>query len=507
MSSRNRRSGFLGYTLGPSSYSYYPSYYSSGFYQPTPSTSYSSYTPSYSRFNSDYSTYESSRSRKLWETPREPLGVPRETPRDPPVLRTQRTRPDYDLGLRRKSVEIPTMAKEASVTRELIMENRDATSSRYRRNDFTPSREETQPIPPPRSKRWESSYSSSSSSYLPDWVSNASSRFSKATASLYQKSRGALGILRSSSMYDLRGSTSDLRGSTSNLMGSTTDLRRSTTDLRGSTSNLMGSSSDLRRSNTDLRGSNSDLRGSTSNPGDSNQDTRGTLYKTRGSLSNLRELSSDLRSSRTDLSGSTIAPHKNRDRTRRQTTQVSDLDLSRAQSWRGSSREPRDRSSRELSADTSIVSKDTSRDTLLVSVSGILSRSKSSTDLGYSSHGSSRRPSTSATEEIERDYDNIDYKKLWEESQAENARLRLEMAAIREELEITRRKLEETLLAEAKMRESENNGAMEQKLMMMEADIQELRKLREENEELSTQNSSLSQAISKMSAAFKTTRV
>merc|ERR1719285_1675813 len=217
-------------------------------------------------------------------------------------------------GLRSKSVE-PSLAKEASVTRELFKER-----------EFTPAiaevrrpsvREESAPAAP-TSRRSNNSkrYGSSSSlapvaSALPDWVSSASSRFSKATASLYQKSRGALGVLRSSSLFDLRGSTTDLRGSTTDLRSSTSDLRGSMKDPRGSTTDLRGSMTDLRCSTHDWRSSTSDLRGSMS-----------------------------------DLSQATPQSR----RLRRQTSQVSELDLSKARMWEGASR--RESESRELASAT-----------------------------------------------------------------------------------------------------------------------------------------------------------
>ena len=154
-----------------------------------------------------------------------------------------------------------------------------------------------------RSKnRWGSSSSLAPvASTLPDWVSSASSRFSKATASLYQKSRGALGVLRSSSLFDLRGSSSDLRASNSDLRASNSNLRGSVSDLRGSTSNLHRASSISNLHSSKLEAS--------SNP-------------MRSSVSDLRSSTSELRSSTADLRGSTSCLAHARDRARRQTTQV-----------------------------------------------------------------------------------------------------------------------------------------------------------------------------------------
>jgi len=344
-------------------------------------------------------------------------------------------------------MEVSSMAKEASVTRELYKEHSISRETGARDKDFTPARDSSQPIPPPRYKRWASSASlaqpssSSSSSYLPDWVQNSSSRFSKATASLYQKSRGALGILRSSSLFDLRGSTTDVRGSNA-------DLTASTSNLRGSTSNL------------------------------------------RGSISNLREL----RNSRQDISTVPQTPKSQRDKARRQTTQVSELDLSRARSWQGSYKDLQE-------------GKESEREWDLGRRGSLVGRVRS-IDLGYSSPGPSRSSSCGRDTEEREERETRDYKKLWEESQVENAKLRLEMDGIREELEDTRRRLQEALMGAAEREDFRERLEMEERVKIMEREIKELRTLREENEELKTQNSSLSHAISKMSAAVrKTTRV
>jgi len=437
---------------GPtSSYSsYYPSYYSTPFFS-------SGYSGGYSSYYSRGSSYSSgSTAPSSYSAGNDCSRLAREAVRDLQASRTRyrgsKTDTELTLGLRSKSVE-PSLAKEASVTREL-----------YREREFTPAREEVRrpsvreesvPAAPTTRRSNSSRYGSSSSlapvaSALPDWVSSASSRFSKATASLYQKSRGALGVLRSSSLFDLRGSSSDLRGSTSDLRASNSNLTRgSVSDLRGSTSNLHRA------------GSISSLHSSKLDPSSN--------LTSRGSVADLRSSTSELRSSTADLRGSTSCLAHARDRARRQTTQVSELDLSRARMWG----EPRDES-RE---------------------SSVVCRGRRGTlDLGYSSIASSRRQSIG---------EEPDYKKLWEESQAENARLRVEMAGIRVELEDTRRKLREAMLERAGGR-----AAMEERLEKMQQEVASLGALREENEELREQNSSLSLVISKMAEkAGKTTRV
>ena len=196
------------------------------------------------------------------------------------------------------------------------------TRELYKEREFTPAREEVRrpsireesaPAAPTRRSN-SSRYGSSSSlapvaSALPDWVSSASSRFSKATASLYQKSRGALGLLRSSSLFDLRGSSSDLRGSTSDLRASNSNLNRgSVSDLRGSTSNLHRA------------GSISNLHSSKLDPSSSN-------LTSRGSVADLRSSTLELRSSTADLRGSTSCLAHARVRARRQTPQVPRLKI------------------------------------------------------------------------------------------------------------------------------------------------------------------------------------
>jgi len=418
MNPRSRRTGLMpgSYSGANSSYSYYPTYYSTPFFSSGYSGGYSSY---YSR-GSSYSSGSTAPS-------------------------------SYSAGLRSKSVE-PSLAKEASVTREL-----------FKDREFTPAREEVrrpsireESVPTAttssRSKnRWGSSSSLAPvASTLPDWVSSASSRFSKATASLYQKSRGALGVLRSSSLFDLRGSSSDLRASNSDLRASNSNLRGSVSDLRGSTSNLHRASSISNLHSSKLEAS--------SNP-------------MRSSVSDLRSSTSELRSSTADLRGSTSCLAHARDRARRQTTQVSELDLSRARMWG---------EARDESREGSVVCRGR-RGTL---------------DLGYSSLSASRRQSIG---------EEPDYKRLWEESQAENARLRVEMAGIRMELEDTRRKLREAMLERAGGGEK---AAMEERLEKMQKEVAALSALREENEELREQNTSLSLVITKMAEkAGKTTRV
>ena len=128
MNTRSRRNGYGtlgGYTAAPSSYGFYPSYFSTPYY-----SGYSSgYTSGYSSYYSRSSAYTPSTSNYGNEAT---VSRPRttETPRDarirePLATRTRyrgaKTDSDLVLGLRSKSQE-PSLAKEASVTRELYRE-------------------------------------------------------------------------------------------------------------------------------------------------------------------------------------------------------------------------------------------------------------------------------------------------------------------------------------------------------------------------------------------------
>merc|ERR1712106_547515 len=99
----------------------------------------------------------------------------------------------------------------------------------------------------------------------------------------------------------------------------------------------------------------------------------------------------------------------------------------------------------------------------------------------------------------------IDYKKLWEESQAENARLRLDMNSIRSDLDSTRHQLEAAIQASAKNSvsdtEKREKKVLEKKLAEMEEELKQLQKLKSENEKLKSENRALTRVISKLTAA------
>jgi len=150
---------------------------------------------------------------------------------------------------------------------------------------------------------------------------------------------------------------------------------------------------------------------------------------------------------------------------------------------------------------------------------GLDSLSKSTLDLGYISQPSSRRTSivnvpTSSSQtsqefktktNLKSQNGEIDYKKLWEESQAENARLRLDMNAIRSDLDSTRHQLEAAIQASAKNSvsdtEKREKKVLEKKLGEMEEELKQLQKLKSENEKLKSENRALTRVVSKLTAA------
>jgi len=99
----------------------------------------------------------------------------------------------------------------------------------------------------------------------------------------------------------------------------------------------------------------------------------------------------------------------------------------------------------------------------------------------------------------------IDYKKLWEESQAENARLRLDMNSIRSDLDSTKYQLEAAIQASAKNSvsdtEKREKKVLEKKLAEMEEELKQLQKLKSENEKLKSENRALTRVVSKLTAA------
>ncbi|XP_015185139.1 PREDICTED: protein phosphatase 1 regulatory subunit 12A isoform X4 [Polistes dominula] len=101
----------------------------------------------------------------------------------------------------------------------------------------------------------------------------------------------------------------------------------------------------------------------------------------------------------------------------------------------------------------------------------------------------------------------IDYKKLYEESQAENERLREKLKRSDEQLKEVRNLLDKaqnsqnkSVLSEAEKRE---RRAMERKLSEMEEELKQLQKLKAENERLKAENRALTRVVSKLTNTTK----
>jgi len=97
----------------------------------------------------------------------------------------------------------------------------------------------------------------------------------------------------------------------------------------------------------------------------------------------------------------------------------------------------------------------------------------------------------------------VDYRKLWEESQAENARLRLEMNETRIDLDSTKQQLESAIQVLAKNSvsdiEKREKKVLEKKLGEMEDELKTLEQLKADNQRLRDENGALIRVISKLS--------
>jgi len=97
----------------------------------------------------------------------------------------------------------------------------------------------------------------------------------------------------------------------------------------------------------------------------------------------------------------------------------------------------------------------------------------------------------------------VDYKKLWEESQAENCRLRAEMESTRTDLDSTRQQLDSAIQVLAKNSvsdiEKREKKVLEKKLGEMEDELKTLDQLKADNQRLRDENGALIRVISKLS--------
>ncbi|XP_012521301.1 protein phosphatase 1 regulatory subunit 12B isoform X8 [Monomorium pharaonis] len=130
-------------------------------------------------------------------------------------------------------------------------------------------------------------------------------------------------------------------------------------------------------------------------------------------------------------------------------------------------------------------------------------RSERSTRLGSISSLSSETSSTPIRlKSNSSENGELDYKKLYEESQVENERLKDKLKRSDEQLKEVRHLLEKTqinqnkvILSEAEKRE---RRAMERKLSEMEEELKQLQKLKAENERLKAENRALTRVVSKL---------
>jgi len=99
----------------------------------------------------------------------------------------------------------------------------------------------------------------------------------------------------------------------------------------------------------------------------------------------------------------------------------------------------------------------------------------------------------------------IDYKKLWEESETENTRLRKELMTIKQDLESSKHQLESAVQASTKNAisdtEKREKKVLEKKLAEMEEELKQLQRYKSENEKLKSENRALTRVVSKLTAA------
>ncbi|XP_043248398.1 protein phosphatase 1 regulatory subunit 12A isoform X8 [Colletes gigas] len=135
-------------------------------------------------------------------------------------------------------------------------------------------------------------------------------------------------------------------------------------------------------------------------------------------------------------------------------------------------------------------------------------RSGRSNRLGSISSLSSEAPSLSVRiKPAASENGELDYKKLYEESQTENERLKEKLRRSDEQLKEARNLLDKaqsaqnkTVLSEAEKRE---RRAMERKLSEMEEELKQLQKLKAENERLKAENRALTRVVSKLTNTTK----
>merc|ERR1719328_1082766 len=100
----------------------------------------------------------------------------------------------------------------------------------------------------------------------------------------------------------------------------------------------------------------------------------------------------------------------------------------------------------------------------------------------------------------------IDYRKLWEQSQIDNSRLRDELSKTRDELSAAKKKIETVVQTPAPSggltdTEKKEKEALVKKLSEMEEELKQFQKLKAENERLKSENRALTRVVSKLTAS------
>merc|ERR1739842_273120 len=116
--------------------------------------------------------------------------------------------------------------------------------------------------------------------------------------------------------------------------------------------------------------------------------------------------------------------------------------------------------------------------------------------------GGTDRPSSATADRSQNG--EIDYRKLWEQAQLDNSRLRDDLARTRDELSAAKKKVEtmvQTPSTTSGLTDTEKKEkiALEKKLSEMEEELKQLEHLKNDNQRLRDENGALIRVISKLS--------
>merc|ERR1740122_800972 len=133
------------------------------------------------------------------------------------------------------------------------------------------------------------------------------------------------------------------------------------------------------------------------------------------------------------------------------------------------------------------------------------SASENNSKTNPSNHvGGTDRPSSATADHSQNG--EIDYRKLWEQAQLDNSRLRDDLARTRDELSAAKKKLDtmvQTPSTTSGLTDTEKKEkiALEKKLSEMEEKLKNFQKLKAENERLKSKNRALTRVVSKVTAS------